>query len=76
MMSATHLTSHSGIGEAAAAAAVKSSPPLAAVGAMATGMTLNNWVAVATLVYVVLQAAYLVWKWARELRAKKADANV
>lgn len=46
-------------------ATVKTAPP-AIVGAL----TLNEWVAVATFIYVVLQAAYLLWKWRRELNGK------
>lgn len=34
-------------------------------------LTLNEWVAVATLVYISLQAAYLVWKWHRDWKAKR-----
>lgn len=31
-------------------------------------MTLNEWVAIATLLYIALQALYLAWKWQREWR--------
>lgn len=37
-----------------------------------TGLTLNEWVAVVTIAYIVIQAAYLVWKWRRDFRASKA----
>lgn len=50
-------------------AAAKISPPAAA---MAFGLTLNEWVAIATLVYLVAQTAYLAWKWLREAKARKA----
>lgn len=35
--------------------------------------TLNEWVAIAAIAYTVLQAAHLLWKWTRELRAHIAD---
>lgn len=35
-------------------------------GAMIATITLNEMVALATLVYIILQAAYLLWKWRRE----------
>lgn len=35
-------------------------------GAMLYSVTLNEAVALATLVYIVLQVAYLIWKWRRE----------
>lgn len=57
--------------------AAKGAPAVA--GALAAAMTLNQWVALATGVYIVIQAAYLVRKWYREEkdwarrgRAKKA----
>lgn len=45
---------------------VKAVPAVA--GAAAYGITLNELVAIATLGYIALQAAYLVWKWRRESR--------
>jgi 4-hydroxybenzoate polyprenyltransferase len=39
---------------------------LALIGAAAASLTLNQWVAMATGVYVVIQVAYLVRKWYRE----------
>lgn len=35
------------------------------------GVTLNEWVALASLVSIVLHAAYLVWKWRREAKGEK-----
>lgn len=43
----------------------KASPP-----AIVAALTLNEWVAVATILYIVLQGAYLIWKWRREWVAK------
>ena len=49
-------------------AVLKASPPTIAV---ASGLTLNDWVAVVTIVYVVIQVFFLVRdKWWRE-RGKK-----
>lgn len=53
----------------AAVAAAKLSPPAAA---MMFGLTLNEWVAVATIVYIILQAAYLAWRWTNEWRKRRA----
>lgn len=44
--------------------AVKGAPAVA--GAVATVMTLNEWVAIGTCIYIVIQVAYLVRKWWRE----------
>jgi len=38
----------------------------AVAGAVAASMTLNEWVAVATGIYILVQIAYLVRKWWRE----------
>lgn len=35
-------------------------------GAMLYSITLNEVVAVVTIIYILLQAAYLIWKWRRE----------
>lgn len=44
---------------------------LPAIGGTAiAGLTLNEWVAVATLIYVVLQIGFLIWKWRQEAKAK------
>jgi uncharacterized membrane protein YfcA len=44
--------------------ALKGTPAVA--GAAAAALTLNQWIAVATGVYIVIQAAYLLRKWWRE----------
>lgn len=38
------------------------------VGGAAYGYTLNEWVAISTIGYIFLQAAYLAWKWIKELK--------
>lgn len=51
---------------------MKASPPVTITAvAWMSGLTLNEIVALATLAYVVLQAAYLIWKWVREIKAKR-----
>lgn len=50
--------------------ATKAAP--AVVGAAGTtilGLPLSEWAVIATISYIVLQAAYLVWKWRREHKA-------
>jgi 4-hydroxybenzoate polyprenyltransferase len=39
---------------------------LALIGAATASLTLNQWVAIATGIYVVIQVAYLIRKWYRE----------
>lgn len=52
------------------AAAAKLTPPAAVVAASAAGWSLQDWMYIATIGYIVLQAAYLVWKWRRERRGR------
>jgi hypothetical protein len=52
----------------AAQQVAKATPAVA--GATIAGLTLNEWVAIATITYIVLQAGYLLWKWRRELKKK------
>jgi hypothetical protein len=47
----------------------KAAPALA--GATYSMLTLNEWVAVVTILYVLMQMAYLVWKWWHEAKAKR-----
>ncbi len=51
------------------AEAIKAAPPIALFG---VGLTLNDIVASATLIYIALQVGYLIWKWRRELRKSRA----
>lgn len=52
--------------------AMKSAPPATvAIVATAGSWSMQDWVAIATVLYIVLQAAYLGWKWYREYRASK-----
>lgn len=45
--------------------AAKAAPPISVATASLVGMTLHDWVLVATLVYVVLQAGFLLYRWWR-----------
>ena len=58
------------LGEAVGAAAIKSAPPMAVVGASAAGWGVQEWMYAATFVYVVAQLGYLLWKWYREAKKK------
>jgi hypothetical protein len=50
-----------------ASGAVKVAPPVAA---WLFGLTLNDWVAIGTLIYLALQGGYLLWRWYRETHQK------
>ncbi len=45
--------------------AARAAPPISVATASLVGMTLHDWVLVATLVYVVLQAGFLMYRWWR-----------
>lgn len=53
--------------------AAKGAPAVA--GAFYSAVTLNEVVALATLAYVALQAAYLVWKWRKEYKDHERDKS-
>lgn len=46
----------------------KAAPAVA--GAATFSLTLNHWVAIATVIYIVIQALYLLRKWWREERGQ------
>lgn len=54
-----------------AAEAAKASFPVGVSLATLGGLTLHDLVMLATLVYIVLQAAYLLWKWYRQATSEK-----
>jgi len=56
----------------AQAAAAKLSVPVSVMGMQAAGWGPAEWMYTLTAVYVVLQGAYLCWKWFREWKAKRA----
>jgi hypothetical protein len=47
----------------------KAVPPLAVIAVQKTGLTLQDWVFIATLLYIALQAGWLVWRWWRAARS-------
>lgn len=50
---------------------IKATPPVAiAAGSTLADISLNQWVAVATIAYIALQAGYLLWKWYKEYKNK------
>jgi hypothetical protein len=50
----------------------KSAPPVVVAGtAWLFGLTLNDWVAVGTIAYLVLQGGFLIWRWFREYKKKE-----
>lgn len=52
-----------------ASESMKAAPPIAVtVASTVSGITLNEWVAIATITYIVLQTGYLLWKWVKEFR--------
>jgi uncharacterized membrane protein len=56
--------------------AAKAAPPVVITTAVTVGgLTLNEWVAIATLLYIVLQSGWLVWKWFHAIKDKKNEAQ-
>ena len=49
-------------------AAIEAAPPVTYAALRLFGMPLPDWVALATLVYILLQAAHLIWRWRRQAR--------
>jgi hypothetical protein len=43
----------------------------AVAGATIAGLTLNEVVAAVTILYILLQSAYLLWKWRKEAQKGK-----
>ena len=53
-------------------AGAKVAPPVLYVGVRLAGISLPDWVAIATLVYIVLQTAHLIWRWNRQAHRRTA----
>lgn len=51
-------------------ALLKSAPPVGVASAVAAGVSLDDVVLVLTIVYLVGQIGYLLWRWIREWRQK------
>ena len=50
---------------------IKAVPAVA--GATIASFTLNEWVAIATLVYIIIQTAFLLWRWYREIKKDREE---
>jgi hypothetical protein len=48
-----------------AAESLRAVPAIAAAGFTVGGVTLQDWVLIVTLVYIILQIAYLLFRWLR-----------
>lgn len=59
-----------------ASEAAKAVPPVTViVTSTLAGWSLNNFIGAATLVYIILQADYLLWKWHRDYKTEKSKCN-
>lgn len=56
-----------------AAEAAKATPPVTVAGATLAGVTVNDLILWATLVYLVLQIAFLLYRWGRLHFGKKDE---
>lgn len=43
----------------------------AAVSILVFGITLNEWVAILSIVFIVIQTLYLGWRWLRDVRRER-----
>lgn len=53
----------------------KSVYPLTVTAAAIVGFSLDTWVKVCTLGFILMQAAYLAWKWHRDWRRGRQHAH-
>ncbi len=59
-----------------ASEAAKAAPPVTVIATSTlAGWSLNNFIGAATLIYIILQAGYLLWKWRRDWKKEKAKCN-
>lgn len=59
-----------------ASEAAKAAPPVTVIATSTlAGWSLNNFIGLATLVYIILQAGYLLWKWRRDYKQEKSKCN-
>lgn len=49
-------------------------PALTGITMWVTGKDINFWVGVAGLVFILLQAGYLLWKWRRDIRREARES--
>lgn len=59
----------------AALSATKAAPPIAVSVASLTGLSLQDWVFIATLIYTLLLIFGWVWKFFRDLAREDSDDN-
>lgn len=51
---------------------MKATPPVTVSAALVLGgLTLNDWVLIATLIYIALQGGHLLWKWWKEAKRSR-----
>lgn len=62
-----------GLAADASSTFLKASPALGVGGLSASGVSLEEWVFIATLVYLVLQILYLGYKFVRDLRRDRKE---
>ena len=58
-----------------ASEAAKAAPPVTVAGATIAGMQVNDLILWATLVYVVLQIAFLLYRWHKMHTAKNGERD-
>jgi hypothetical protein len=58
-----------------AAEAAKAAPPVTVAGATVAGVTINDLILWATLVYIVLQIGFLLYRWQRLHFVRKVAAE-
>ncbi len=56
-----------------AAEAAKAAPPVTVAGATVAGVQVNDLILWATLIYIVLQIGFLLYRWQRLHFSRKAD---
>ncbi len=56
-----------------AAEAAKAAPPVTVAGATVAGVQVNDLILWATLVYIVLQIGFLLYRWQRLYFSRRAD---
>jgi len=49
--------------------------PVSLLSAPIFGISLDDWVKLAGLGFIVLQAMYLIWRWRREWKRKQRDTK-
>jgi hypothetical protein len=57
--------------KAVASAAAQAAPSVSLLWAWVADIPISAWVGLTSIAFIALQAAYLVWKWRRELRGIK-----